>query len=41
MYKRRKPDPLHQALESIWDNQTLKNLDEIILVEEVKLTVEL
>lgn len=40
VYYKEKPEYLHQALESIWDNQTLKP-DEIILVEDGKLTVEL
>ena len=40
VYYKEKPEYLQQALKSIWDNQTLKP-DEIILVEDGKLTVEL
>ena len=40
VYYKEKPKYLQQALESIWDKQTLKP-DEIILVEDGKLTPEL
>ena len=40
VYYKEKPEYLQQALESIWDKQTLKP-DEIILVEDGKLTPEL
>lgn len=40
VYYKEKPEYLQQALKSIWDDQTVKP-DEIILVEDGKLTVEL
>lgn len=40
VYHKEKSDYLQQALESIWDNQTLKP-DEIVLVEDGPLTTEL
>lgn len=40
VYHKEKPEYLQQALESIWDNQTLKP-DEIVLVEDGPLTYEL
>jgi glycosyltransferase involved in cell wall biosynthesis len=40
VYYKEKPEYLQQALKSIWDDQTVKP-DEIILVEDGKLTAEL